>query len=245
VEPCRICDPQLHPTMNRTKAQAANNNKSRRRPNPNAMIRIGSLPAARASSVDILRAKPRDNEVYQFDLQIIPLAFTVSSGVCKQRFQFQSAAVSILSTLFQAFEEFRFVGARLKPRIMQAYSASTTIAPTGYFKIWIDDAILSAATPTYTDAFSRQTVDVQIAPPSQATSKQELQWVATDNEDLDWISIPTGSPTTFVPFTVVVFAGTGSTPGASAGTMTSATDSASLVSVDGAVRVQFRTLRTI
>lgn len=203
-------------------------------------IRHGSLPSARSASVNILRNKLRDNEIYQFDLQIIPLQFVLTAGINRTRAQFATGAVMILPTLMACFEEIRFLGVRLTPRFI-----STASGGTGYFKMWLDDAILSTATTTFTDAFSRQTVDVNITSyPVIDVTKKELQWVATDDEDLDWISIPTGSPTTFVPFTIACFAAPGTTPNTNAGTGTAAADNSSQLMLDGAVRVQLRTLRT-
>jgi hypothetical protein len=207
------------------------------------LVLRGSLPSLRASSVDILRAKTRDNEAYQFDLQLVPLTFTPTAGVARLRFQFQTAAVQILASLMACFEEIRFLGARLMPRLVQPYSGAAN--GTGYMKLWIDDAVLSTTSPTYTDAFSRQTVDLMLTPMSvSGTPKhQELQWIATDVEDLDWVPIP-GSPATFVPFTVAAFCGPTYVPGTNAGTGTNTGDSYSVVMLDGAVRVQLRTLRT-
>jgi hypothetical protein len=216
--------------------------KQRKNKNQSAMILRGSLPSLRTSSVDILRPKTRDNEAYTFDLQLIPLGFQLGAGgILKQRFQFQVAAVSLLTQLLTVFEEVRFLGVRFSPRVL--FGQLTSGSPSGYMKVWLDDAILTTTAPTYTDAFSRQAVDVTLTSSPQ-TRKQELQWVATDTEDLDWISIPTGSPATFVPFTVCVFAAPGATPSATTGTYTSSTDMYSVVSLDGAARVQLRTLRS-
>ncbi len=208
---------------------------------------IGTLPKARASSVNVLRAKPRDNETYTFDLQITPLAFTLTAGgVLKQRFQFQTGAVQLLANLMACFEEIRFSGVRLYPKTTTFFANPATPAyAQGYMKMWIDDAILSTAVPTYTDAFSRQTVDVPLDKDAATNvARQQLQWVATDLEDSDWVSIPTGTPTSFCPFTVAVFAGPGVIPGASSGTATNSADQYTTVLLDGAVRVQMRTLRS-
>ncbi len=220
------------------------NHKGKNQMPPQVLTR-GSLPSLRAASVDILRTSLRDNECYTFDLQITPLVFSPAAGVIKQRFQMQSGAVQILNSLMACFEEIRFLGVRLRPKIANFYSnQSTNSYGQGYCKLWIDDAILTGGSPSYTDAFSRQTVDVDMSPTSQPNPrKQELQWIATDTEDLDWLPIP-GSPTTFCPFTVAAFAAPGFTPGTSAGTGTNAADSYTVVMLDGAVRVQLRTLRT-
>jgi len=213
---------------------------------PGMILTRGSLPSIRASSVDVLRIKTRDNECYTFDLQITPLVFVPTAGVLKARFQMQTGAVALLSNLMACFEEVRFLGVRLRPKLLQLYNNPTVnLFGSGYMKLWIDDAILTTAVPTYSDAFSRQTIDVDLSPAAQPiTHKQEMQWIATDDEDLDWISIPTGTPSSFCPFTVAVFCAPGLTPGLNSGTGTSIADSVTTVSLDGAVRVQLRTLRS-
>lgn len=205
----------------------------------------GTLPSLRSASVDILTAGMARGRVWSFDLQVIPLTFVLASGIVKQRFQMQSGALQIMSLLLACFEEFRFRGVRLTPKIYSSVNGNgTPPGPSGYFKVWIDDAILTTAAPTFTDAFARPTVDLPCDPRVQPDKRRELQWVADDDEDQDWVPCK-GSPTTFVPFTVAVFAGPGNAPNTSAGTQTNAADSTSQVSLDGAARIEFRRLATV
>jgi len=199
------------------------------------------------TSVNILRSHgPKSNEkIYSFDLKMIPMILgPLVAGVLKTRIQFAAAQVTLMNFFYSVFEEFRFRGVRLMPRITNSQNANTPF-PFGYGKIWLDDAILTTTAPTFTDAFSRPTVDVMLDVSDTSNPKrQELQWVAQDVEDVDWVSTR-GSPNSFIPFTVAYFAGPGANPGTSAGTQTNAADGTSLISLFGAVRVEFRGLSTI
>jgi len=207
---------------------------------------IGTLPSLANASVNVLRAHGRgsDSKIYSFDLQMIPMIFgPLVAGVLRQRVQFAAAQVTLMSYFYNIFEEFRFRGIRLRPRVTNAQNVNVS-APFGYGKLWIDDAVLNTAAPTFTDAFSRPTVDVQLNVADTSNPKaQELQWVAADIEDLDWQSTR-ASPNSFIPFTVAYFAAPGANPGTNAGTQTSGTDGTSLISLMGAVRVEFRGLST-
>jgi len=209
---------------------------------PRNMFNVGTLPSRVVADNDVMSTVKKMSKIYSFDFQLAPLNFTLTAGLLKQRFQFSQSSVVGLANMILNFEEVRFRGVRFTPKMGTMVTPSGYIA-TGNFKMWLDDAILSAATPTYTDAFSRQTVELPVLSTVRPDAKRELQWVAADIEDQDWVSVPSGAFATFVPFTFCVFAGTGYVPSATGGTGTSSGDSISTAVVDGAARVEFRTLR--
>lgn len=200
---------------------------------------MGTLPAISAAGVDILTAKMAAGKVYSFDVPITPLPFTPAAGVLASRVAFTAGVARLYAYLSNAFQEGRIRGVRLQARTLA--SASTT-APraSGFLKLWLDETILTTAAPTYTDAFSRATVEVPLDPTVKPDARKELQWVASDVEDLDWLPIATLS--TQPSFSLAAFAGTGYTPSATGGTGTAAGDSTAVV-ITGAMRVEFRNLK--
>jgi len=204
-----------------------------------ATARGGTLPTRIPGQVSIVSARETMGKIYSFDLNVLPMVFTVAAGAVASRQQFLVGQIYIFAKLLTCFQEFRFRGVRLTPQSMAGDTAlATTRAIPGYILTWIDETILTTSNPASADAISRTACSVPIDSSVQPDKRRELQWTASDTEDLDWVSIKNGAYATFVPFTVCAYAAVGNAAGQ---TGTVATTGATFT-LRGAARVEFRGL---
>jgi len=211
-----------------------------------ATARQGTLPPAILAITDVVRPKLSAGRVYSFDLAITPLTFTIVTGNLAVRSQFTLTAVALVMKLAALFQEVRVRGVRLAPRLSYALEQGTALAGggAGYTSFWIDETILTTAAPTGSDMTARSTCMVPNNQLVRPDAQREVQWVASDVEDLDWVSIKSGAYTSFYPFTLCAFAGVGYTPGATTGTGTTA-NTGGVLWVSGTARIEFRGLAQV
>jgi len=205
---------------------------------PKPLFPIGTLPARSTAAQDVVSFKKTEGRIYEFDLPIIPYTIGVVAGVCTTRTQFVASAVTLLSRLILCFAEARFRGVRLNLRVSTSNDgAGAGIIASGWLDAWIDDAVLTTAATVNTDAQSRAHVELPLNSTVRPDSRKEIQWVATDVEDQDWVLTKSGAFASLVPFTIGTFAGTGY----STGTGTVAGTTATIV-ISGSARIQCRQL---